>query len=825
MLLLVCLVSAHVPHDVITTIAPAPGLDATRPWWLIADHDDASDLYRSDDGGVSWAGVSAAPLDDKLVASVVLDAGGVVLFGDDRAWWSDDGSGAVWDAVALPFAPTAVAGSDALYLGAVDGVWTLAPDGTTTRVYAGLPVARMASGHGGVVAIGPDGTVAWGEQRTWVGPLTPPEEAYTATVVDGTVYAGARSGAVYRFRDGAWTACAASPLRDANPVHPEIVRLTSDGARLALAHADAGPAWSDDDCDSWTSDPAPIDLVWIDDLAEDDYYDYTELETAFTALGVGGGRMVVGTYDGAATSWGGAWHEPPLKGADYARGTAFSTRFAEDGRVLVAVYGCGLQQGFEGGGSWDCPGVGLDKPAAQKVLIPDDADGLVPAYALSDRRPVRSDDGGETWITLDYPGTSTHDLAVGRNGRVWGITVQTSDLEDPGSVLRSDDQGETWSGVPGLKVVGDAVITGLVDRPGMVLAYTGDRDHVNPQSVYLSADGDTFTFAVEVAEGIDDAALWPRDAPRRAVLVGDGGIDLGEGGVWWRPILPEAVGLRRVIVADDGTLIASTRTQRLWSSADGGESWVDLGVSLPSQIEALMAHPDFATSPEVVAMTPGGAFRVTLDGDLDRWIGMQQPDDMGHYAEFVRYVPDGGDVPTEGAALGSVHVLGAGSTATVWLRGRRFELTGAVVGTAVLQVYVDGVLADQQTVADLPLPSVLLTGDGFDDREHEVQLVVIDGSEVLLDYARAWSDAVALSWTAPADTGTTDSGTDTAGGPPEDTDGDRVDTATGKATAGCGCATGSAPSGAGLVALGLVWAWGQSRRPRAGTPFAMFPPR
>lgn len=411
----------------------------------------------------------------------------------------------------------------------------------------------------------------------------------------------------------------------------------------------------------------------------------------------------------------------------------------------MAAYGCGVKRAFAGGAVWDCPGSGIQKPAVQKIWIPTDAVGLVPAYALSDRAPVRSDDGGATWVSRGGAFGPAHDMAVGPGGRVWIYPVQEIPDGAPGDTLRSDDGGDTWHTVDGLSAVGDHPVAGVVDVGSFVAVFTADQDEGTSESLYISEDGDTFRQDY-TSGSIADVALWPLGAaPACIVVVGPEGIEVRSDGGWTHR---SDVPTRRVLCTRDGTLIAATRTQRLLRSTDGGESWSDIGAQLEGQVEALGANPAFNLHPEVVAMTPAGAFRVDADGRVSRWMGLQQADDQSHYAEFVDYQPATGDQSMPGARLGTVHALGVGGIATVWLRGTEVVILGAVVGEAEVELRVDG-SATRATRTDLPLGGVLASAGGLPEGLHRVEVEVIAGDGVVIDAAQGVEASAPLGWGEP----------------------------------------------------------------------------
>ena len=802
---------AHVPHDVVTALAPAPGLDPARPWWLVADHDDASDLYRSVDGGRTWVAVPGACLADGLSAAAVLDDGAVALLGDGRVWWHDpdapvvDGEADPWDAVTLPFPVTAIAGGPALFLAGTDGVWTLAADGTAEHVWAGPAVNALYEGAGGVVASLEGGDVAFRRGDTWT-ELAAPSGVLSATMDETYVYVGTSAGAVWRSSGDGWTACAPSPFLDENPSHPELRRLASDGTTVALAQADAGPATSTDHCATWTANAAPINLVWPDDLTADAYYDFTTLEGSVTGLAVGGDAIALSTYDGVASLVDGAWSKPPLKGGDYLRGVAFSTDFSTDGLAILAAYGCGPARAFDAGATFDCPGQGLDKPGVQTVNVPADADGLVPAYALSDRDPVRSDDGAATWTHLSGPWRKVWALASAPGGRLWALNVADATVDDPGDVLRSDDGGVSWSGVPGLSIAGTLGIIGVIQRDALVLAWTADETRGSSNSLFRSDDGgDTFALADVEPGGISAVATWPSTTPTRIIVAGGEGLDVDVSDVWTRAALPDpaldGVAVRRVVTTSDDTLVAATRTGRILTSSDGGDTWTDVGAQLSGQIEALAPNPDFASHREVIACTAAGAFLVDTSGvgTVSRWLGTQQMDEETEYAEFWSYAPPGESEAGAGAMLGTVRHLVPGTVATVWTRGTSLRLLGEADGAVELSMHVDGAAIGTLATGVTSPDGILASADGLADGLHLVELEVLQG-EVWVDAAQATTASTPLGWTTTGDTFGDDSG-DPLG-----------------ARRGCGgCSTGGdGGSNAGAAGLLGLIALGRRRRWTAG---------
>ncbi|MFH1466147.1 MAG: hypothetical protein ABIO70_17310 [Pseudomonadota bacterium] len=782
-LLLPRLAGAHVPHDIVTAAAPPPGLQYGATWWLVADHEEVSDLYRSDDGGRTWQATHGDCLVDRLSAAVTLDDGATVLLGDARTWWSDGAGG--WVPRELGFAPVGVAGGAWLWLGDGEGVWTQAADGTVSATGLEEPVASLhAAADGGVVALLEDGSVAWREGEGWRIEGAPPG-TLSATADAAGPFVGTATGAVWRWEEEGWAPCGESPYLRANPRHEEVVALATDGGALALAHADIGPAISRDRCATWEGLAAPLEIRWPEDEYDDGYQCWTTTEEAFTALYVAGDDAFVAGYDGPATLREGVWSHPPLKGPDYARGIAFSRDFARDGAAVAAVYGCGTARTTDAGATWTCAAEGLVLPAIQDADTPPDAEGLVPVYAVADRLPVRSEDEGRSWSELDGPWRKVWALTAGEGARLWATNVHTDDGTLPvAATLLSEDGGVSWSEVAGLAPLADEVLVGVVEQGDLVVGWTGTHTTASSSIARSTDDGASFAVDHEVSTGVSDLALWPPREPTRVLAVGPGGVEIRTEDGWTRGTLPEEVGLRRVACASDGTLVAATWTQRLLVSADGGDTWADLGAQLEGQIEDLATHPDFARHPVVLASGPAGSFQVDEQGVVIRWMGLQRVDDD---TEWVVCDPACTEETWEGAGLGEVRRVPAGTRVEAWLRGTSVRVIGAAEGSASLDLWVDDRPAGTVTISALGFPGAIATIEGLDPGLHLVRFEVTAGDGVILDALEATDSSAPLPWDPEEDEGE-----------PE----------------GCGCGAAPGPRG-WLVPL---LAWGAIARRRARGP-------
>lgn len=302
-------------------------------------------------------------------------------------------------------------------------------------------------------------------------------------------------------------------------------------------------------------------------------------------------------------------------------------RFLSDGRVLLG----GLQWvlGRDGGASWRVLDGGDDhEPTFSNLLEVQARDGAL--YAVGRPGVARSDDGGASWQSLLRSGD---DRQLGTEAGHQGMVVlpdgvllaMASGWTDDGGVrweqLRSEDGGSTWEParpptVPLSMVVRPDGVVDLVGRAG-----TFEEPSYESLSRYLSDDGGrTWTpalpppdFDYQLALGSDgvlyafwerlhrwdgsawetltDDALTPDDLVSAFVAVGDTlylGLDRGvvrsvDGGETWAPHDAGLAGPAtpvaedRLLLGDDGHHLAITTDNRLYVTADDGQSWQPVG--------------------------------------------------------------------------------------------------------------------------------------------------------------------------------------------------------------------------------------------------------
>ncbi len=172
---------------------------------------------------------------------------------------------------------------------------------------------------------------------------------------------------------------------------------------------------------------------------------------------------------------------------------------------------------------------------------------------------VRSDDDGRTWTLVWTPtDLNLFDLALSPSGHAWAVGEQ-------GVVIRSEDGGRTWTGAVFSRQPLYATAY-LDDRRGWVVGAAG--------TILATADGGR-TFASQGLPAREGAARLPafaavavlRDAPTPLVVVaGQGGLVLvGRGeGAWTDARLPEGAGTVTGLLDMGAYVLAATDERRIY---------------------------------------------------------------------------------------------------------------------------------------------------------------------------------------------------------------------------------------------------------------------
>lgn len=687
MLAFVATALAHVPHqDCVALLVPPEGSEL--PWFSVGRPQfDSAVLYRSDDEGRTWEPQSRPLVADIVYGGGYTDDGVAVVLGEGRYWWSVDGE--EWNATALPAAAErlavgegiAFAFADAIGVGQVGG--ELVPER--------LALATIAAGPGGFAGVDAEGQV-W---TSGEGSLGAPKGTMQAAVPAGdAAFVGTLDGSVWRWEAGEWNRCGDLPFGDIQ--YADVASLATDGATLLAFRAGGGPAVSVDGCQTWEDRRAP---VYIDIGGEGGAPDST---ATFPEVDVRGDTWVVGGYAGVAITRdaGLSWERAMTLTPEYTRGVALSPHAV--GVAWIAAYGSGPVHTTDGGVTFSANGVGIDGDANAQMVAFDLEDPLR-MHALVGYQPYLSVDGGQTWARNENaPTHHAKSLVTGPGGRVWLAELQ-ADEGFVSTVARSDDGGETWSGLAALDEGIDGQALDAYDRAPFACALTS-------ASVWCES-GDTWTsFSPE------GGVRAVTSVGERLIVAGDGGIWLDEQRVW------DAGDDAVVAIASEGDAVfAGTRAGHILTSEDAGESWADAGLQVGAEILDLRIRDGL-----VLVGGYAGAF-LLRDGALERWPAYQRLDDITNFL----WCPDCAREENASGALGQVMRVPAGVSLTANVRGSTIRILGGCDERTEMIVSIDGE-AQSIALAEVAVPSVLFEaslGDGW----HRLEVSAAGGSGLVID--------------------------------------------------------------------------------------------
>lgn len=584
----------------------AVAMDPAEPTTALAGGPDHVGLWRTRDGGATWAAIPA--LRDRALRPV-FERPGVAWAVGDSVWRSGDG-GLTWvESPGLVRMPGGAA------MGPAFG--------------EGGAIYLVVSDYEQRLLVSHDGGASWA-------PVSPAPAGSGAII---SVAAGAAGVAVLTHQGFellapgalAWTAPVAV---DFNPTR---VLLHPTDARVALVAGFTGIQRSEDGGATWTQsigylwrdlafDPASPDTVVAAAISIGAYRS-TDGGRTFESLGtpaaiepqsiaVAAGRLWYGADTGPYTSAdGGASWTKAAGGLTVARVSAVAVS-PGDSSVILAGTGPGeLWRSADGGASWTRVAFALGQ-APQVILFDPAAPERV--YFADGGYLMRSTDAGATWAITPGAQPGAHGLAMCRQQPA---TLWTHDQSGTG-VWRSTDRGGTWTKVY-TGIVGELIVVALAaDDADPLLASIKVYDGAPPYSrggQYRTADGGaTWTKVSQAATGRLVAGL-----PGELWSVGfsvdrstDGGLTFAPASGPWA-IYPNAVaadprGPGRLLLGGNGSY-AYQPGDGVWSTTDGGATWR----------QSKSGHERFATGalavdpgqPEVFyAGTLGGGLLVTTTG-------------------------------------------------------------------------------------------------------------------------------------------------------------------------------------------------------------------
>lgn len=715
--------AAHLPHAVVSQVLPAPGLDPREPWFAIVQARPAV-LARSDDGGVDWTMVAAAPAGDEIRAAARDATGRLFVASRQFLWWTDDGE--VWSRVDLPTEVSSVvtvgdsvflAGSNGIY--AFDGGEVVGPvfAGRTTRLVGGArPVALLA-----------DGRFVRLEGSEWVAREAP--LGASAAVDDGErAVVGTRDGRAWRLEGDNWVPCGDFPLPGGD--HPDVVALATDGSVLALATGEHAGFTSVDGCDTWRDDTAPLTMLYgaADGLLQDP-------DDAVQSLHVAGDRLAWCGFDGIWTlpGLGRAWREGSVLGGDYTRGAAWLGR-GDELALVLGFYAAGPSRTDDGGDAWAPGNAGLADTNTQAVVADAHTGQML---AVVGHTNWASDDGGGSWTalptTLDMESFVAFDPTTPGRALAAQVGGGAAESFDGGATWHPLEVGE-WGGAPGahaalpsgLECLGFEAPAGVLCRDMAHPEWTSATDLAPSSQVRLAANARVILVATDDTLWRLRAADGPLDP--LVVLAADRFATLG-----W---------------ADDATLLAATRAGDLWLSRDDGDAWVTYSGALGAPAHTLLPLPGFATRAEVVLPTLDGVYLWREATGASEPLAPVERLDLSSPFWDTPGCP--AELAHDGAHHGAVLPVDAGCLATTQLHGERLRLYGTSSGAGRVSVLVDGeevAVVGEAVATDLQLLLSLELAPGL----HQVTLAGVEPGVTVDVVEGRWTG---VAWSpGEADTG------------------------------------------------------------------------
>lgn len=675
------LAQAHVPHEIVTSIA-APSDLSGGSWFLLlavlGPH-----LLRSEDEGRTWTMIGGAPTGDNLLELARLEPGVLVARSEERLWWSED-EGASWQVRDLPARIVDMQGGSTLTL-VGDGVWTGSPDALTLALEGDF----ASVGQGGVL-ITLEGEVLVQEAGSWQTAARLPG-ARLALRDGDTLYAADANRALLRL-DEDWTPCGL-------PEGEGVVSLWATGGGALLAGGvELAPYVSVDRCASWTLSELP------DRVSYDTEGGAITPQEAYPVLMGEGDRWLVGGWFGYwhSEDAGQSWQDSRLFPPDFIRGLAFG----DDGRVYKGGYAYGVAYSGDDGASFDAQNVGVNLPNIQDIFTRGDR-----VYALANHDGWTSYDGGESWLRwavndqLDF----IIWFRVLPNDWLWIRTDDELSLStDGGNYLRPC---ESLPATAGEIQLFDA--RGSADDIEMCVQV----DQALHCSTDLTASWSVWYTGPDTLGALfaGEDAFWVSDSAGIHRVTSDGVEDFP---------LPEGVVPTVIAVASEGTIFFSTRDASLYRMRPEDADWSRVG-QLNAPIDQLDLPPDFEERPRLLLATHDGVF--ALDDALDdapalaRWRPWERVDTT---TDFALWRPGRPDSLWEAEAdFSVVQPLEVDASVQVWVRGTTLRVRGGSRGDAEALLTVDGEAMATLGAEPAEGVSTLWSGSGFAPGWHLVELV------------------------------------------------------------------------------------------------------
>ncbi|KAB2964124.1 MAG: hypothetical protein F9K18_07820 [Thermoanaerobaculia bacterium] len=540
----------------------------------------AGNLYRSTDGGATWAPVPA--LAGRSVYDVEFAPSGKVYVATmDSVWTSEDG-GLAWTQLVLG-------------IGLNDQVLDVALDPSDPLVlWVGVGDAFGAQSM--LVLRSPDGGVTWTNRTP---PLAAAISCQAVAVRPGApdtvvaAFGGAFGGGqVWVSTDGGTSWQDRSSGLPANPMRAAVfagARLLVGGGQL-FGGQNVGLFASDDLGVTWT----PLhDGTWPLRVVSDVAVDPLDADVLLAATD---GAGVNRTTDGGA-SW-----QIGIGGTAGVAAQSLRFRPASSTDLLLGASSLGVFRSLDGGAAFAPSSSGISELDLFAIHV-SPADPLQIAVAfegLNNGGVFSSADGGVTWVLEPVPPTRYSNVRFAPDGTLYAVSSGPSTIAPEGLYRR--ESGGTWTGLgPNQGGLFESDLKALrfsASSPGLILMGGSDFGVAGFEvTIWRSANGGTtwdkehegaandFVLDIEiVADGQDQVMVASYDgftAPQ------EGGVLRSvDGGLSWGPALsglPGFLRLPRVCTpaGDPQAFVLSGwlsfSTGGLFRSGDGGATWSATG--------------------------------------------------------------------------------------------------------------------------------------------------------------------------------------------------------------------------------------------------------
>jgi photosystem II stability/assembly factor-like uncharacterized protein len=567
--------------------------------WLLARQ--GGQLWRTRDGGQTWAAGAALPLDHAtgmaltgstglLVNGLKAEAGGepITLLSNDAAL--------TWRTSAR-FVYPEFAETDGTLWGLADGYFARSVDGGRSFV---LPAGWEGPPYFTPVVTGPGSATAWlsawdyptqqfGKKALqrhesggpWVPVDLPPAPGEAALVQ------------LALFDTGGWALTGGG------------YKLTGEGdpAAMQLWRREAGGGATA----PWTSVPLPAMAgLYGGHGFVDGRTTWVQTADQSPRLTVDGGRSWVDGFPPSADA------TDPLQFVRRDGSGALLAGYGGDGYLTGAER---WYRSTDEGRSWRAlPGTGASGDAITGLWVFDASRGLA---ATSGGRWLDTLNAGRDWAARPdaarLPGSS-QDLHFTPDGTGWVVALQKQPVplfgpapSPAGPLYRSTDQGRSWSAValPAPAVGSVLGVQFVDDRHGVLRAATGCtsiRFHTCFEQSWATSDGGANWQPVgperaqgglllmrSATQGVLIGPISPRFPDRHAFTTGDGGATWGPavplpGGDTLMPRRLFALGDRVWLVGNDVSAGVNSSQGVLLSSGDGGRSWMRQTLAQPADV-------------------------------------------------------------------------------------------------------------------------------------------------------------------------------------------------------------------------------------------------